>query len=113
MKSLLFWGLIAAGFWAYSTGRLDSWIAQFELSDKSISEIQCEELAKVARGQTLQNVFGTSFRVLKVSSVSKVSSTNTQLTCRAKVLLDTGDQRNMTIKVKEVDGQRFYEFRSG
>ena len=58
-------------------------------------------------------MFGASFRVLKVSSVSKVSPTNTQLTCRAKVLLDNGDQRNMTIKVKEVDGQRFYEFRSG
>ncbi len=44
--------------------------------------------------------FGASFRVLKVSAVTKVSSSRTQLTCRARVLLNNGDQSRLTIKVK-------------
>ena len=73
----------------------------------------CHELAKVAKGQTLQYALGGTFRVLKVSNLKLVSSSDTQVTCRAKALFSDGRDRQLTYRVWEVEGERFYEFSSG
>jgi len=112
MKKLLLIGLIAAGYWTYSTGMLDSWVAQAELENKSLTDITCEDLGRVAKGQSLQNMFGAQFRILELTELRKVSSSASEVTCRAKALMSNGDQSVLTIKISLVNGEKYFEFRT-
>lgn len=110
MKRLLFIGLLGFGYWAHSTGQLDSWFAQAQLNDKPFTEISCHDLGKVAKGQSLRNAFGASSRVLDVISVKQVSRHMSQVTCSAKVLLSDGQRATLRIKVSDFKGEKLYEF---
>ena len=110
MKNLFWFALAGAAFWAYSTGQLDSWITQYELADRPIAEVECEDLVIVAKGQSLRNAFGATYRVLQVSSPRLTNRTSSQLTCRAEALLDDGRETRLTVRLKERGGERFYEF---
>lgn len=112
MKNLILLGIIGFGVWAYSTGKLESWLAQIEVADKPIEEVTYDELVDIAKGSTLRNAFGASYRVLRVSNLRRVSRSPTQLTCRGSVLLDSGRETSLTMKMKDVEGERFFEFSS-
>ena len=110
MKNLFWLALIGFGIWAYSTGLFESWSAQVQIADRPVSEVTCEELVEVANGQSLRNAFGASYRVLKVYDPREVGRSPSQLTCRTGVLLDDGRETDLTVRLKEVQGERFFEF---
>jgi hypothetical protein len=112
MKGIIFWGLVGVGIWAASTGRLDSWITQHSLSDRKLRNISCDEVGRVAMTKSLQNAFGARFQILEVSGAQRVALNSNELVCRARALLSNGQNVNLTIKVKESGGRRYYEFHS-
>lgn len=89
---------------------LDSWLAQSRLGAIPIAEVTCEDLVPVAQGRTLSNVFGAQFRVLELSNFRHVSTTSSNVTCRATALLSNGNEVQLRVSVSQRGGRRFYEF---
>lgn len=112
MRALFIICLIGFGVWAHTTGKLESWITQIELGNKPINDVKCSQLASVAKGVAMKNVFGANYQVIKISKLKQVSRSTTQLTCQGGALLDSGREVRLTMKVKDVGGERFYEFSS-
>ena len=113
MKTLLAMALGGFLYYSYTTGALDSWITQFEIADKNISEISCQDIASIAKGETLRNAFGVTFSVLKISNVRVSNRSASKLRCLASAKLSNGQTSTLRMEVyDDSDGDRFYEFRT-
>jgi len=113
MRGLIILAIVGWLFYSYSNGSLNSWITQFEIADKEISQIRCEDISTIAKGQELQNAFGFSFSVMKISNVRVTRRNSTRLVCSGSAKLSDGRTSTLTMEVyDDSDGDRFYEFRS-
>jgi hypothetical protein len=75
---------------------------------KSINQIECSDIAEVAKTMELKNLFGASAKVLRISGEQEVSRTAIQIRCTAELILSSGISGKYIIGVESIDGQYFY-----
>lgn len=92
-------------------GMLDEFVSEIKLGTKEISEMNCDDIASIARGKKLKNIMGASFEIIKVKNVVQTSRTRQSLTCSGQAMFDNSRIAKIKMKVfKDEDGDMFYQF---
>ena len=79
--------------------------------DKSLS-IRWVLLASLAKGKSLKNMFGMSFKIVKVKNITEQSKTKNEISCVGEALFDNGKSSKLLMKVfKDQDNEIMYEFK--
>lgn len=70
-------------FWLFLASSVETDIAQHD----------CEMAASLVEGESLQNLFGAQFEIIKVSSLNQVSKTDNRIVCMGMVTHSGGEER--------------------
>ena len=84
--------------------------AIFHNSITSIEDSTCEDVEKLAKGETLTNLFGGKFKILIVKNSKEISRIESKLVCLGDVKLDNGSESKLRMEVYEEDDQIWYKF---
>jgi len=80
-------------------------------SYSSISDANCNEVAKDSVGNKLKNLFGAEFEILQVKNSKEISRTTNKLVCLGDVMLDNGmDDQKLRTELTLKDGQFWYKW---
>ncbi len=107
---LVGFGLLTSSTGLASAGIVDSLFGEILVGIKSMKDLTCDDLEKIAKGAELKNEYGGTFKVIKASKSGKVSSSRAEISCRMSVWLDDGSKGPMLVTVSDEDGERFYTF---
>lgn len=66
----------------------------------NISEYDCEKLADLVTGESLQNMFGARFEIIRVTEMTQISKSDQSLVCRGNVFLSNNSSRNMELSIQ-------------
>lgn len=91
-------------FWLINTEAgskfLSSILGSFGV-ETDINKYDCQKVASLFKGEALQNAFGGSFKIIKVSSLKEVSKTSTMIVCTGEMSLSNGTSQQMRMSVEK------------
>ena len=106
-KFFIFIGVIAIIVFFYSIFISDQNFSSYS----SISDANCNEVAKDSIGNKLKNLFGAEFEILQVKNSKEISRTTNKLVCLGDVMLDNGiDGQKLRTELTKKDGQFWYKW---
>ena len=69
--------------------------------ETDISKYDCQKVASLFKGESLQNAFGGSFKIIQVTSVKEISKTSTMIVCTGEMGLSNGTSQMMRMRVEK------------
>lgn len=69
--------------------------------ETDIEKYDCEKVASLVRGETLQNNFGARFEIIAISSLNQISKTSERIVCSASVSLSNATTQRMRLTVEK------------
>lgn len=97
---------VAGVLWIINTDAgkefLSSIIGSFGV-ETDIAKYDCEKVAKLFRGESLQNAFGGKFKIIDITSLKQFSKTDTMIVCTGQMDLSNGTNQKMRMTVERKD----------
>ena len=121
----LLFGIILGGllYFAYDKGYIDKFLSEFNLGsiDEFLSKVKletteivdmnCDDIASIAKGKELKNLIGATFKIIKVKDVVQLSKSRQDLISSGQAMFDNAQISKIQMKVfKDEDGDMFYQF---
>jgi len=69
--------------------------------ETDIAAYDCEKVVAMVRGESLQNVFGGSFRIVEISNVLPQSHCKDAISCTGDVSISNGTTERMLLSVRK------------
>lgn len=76
--------------------------------ERDVAKYDCDKVAGLFKGEKLQNAFGGSFKIVKVSNTKQVSKTLTKITCTGMMDLSNGKTQEMRMTVEKSGSDIMY-----